>query len=259
VELVRRAVDGWWISGGAFDPTVLGALLRAGYVRSFETLGPASPRGASPLDIGASDIVVDAGTVRLPDGVGFDPGGIGKGLAADLVLAELLDAGADGACVNLGGDVAVAGTGPGGLAWTVAVEHEWADGPVADLGLAAGAVATSTTLRRRWGPDGDVRHHLVDPRTGRPSESDVNHVTVVAASAWAAEVLAKAVLLAGSAHPFDILGGTGAEALAVTADGAVRATPGLASYLGGMPLPVRLIPAPAGERPAGERPATSRP
>jgi thiamine biosynthesis lipoprotein len=239
-ELVRRAVEGWWLSGGAFDPTVLGAVLRAGYDRSFETLGPDVAPGHSVLEIGTAGIVVDGDTVRLPAGVGFDPGGIGKGLAADLVLADLLAAGAEGACVNLGGDVAVAGTGPEGDGWTVAVEHELAAEPVAILGLATGAVATSTTLRRRWGAGSDARHHLIDPRTGLPSDSDLDHVAVVAATAWAAEVLAKAVLLRGSAHPFDILGGTGAEALAVGTDRAVRSTPGLAAYLGGAELPGRL-------------------
>lgn len=260
-RLVATALEGWWLSGGAFDPTVLGAMLRAGYDRSFESLGPAPRPGASALEIGASDIVVEGDTVCLPPGVGFDPGGIGKGLAADMVVGELLAAGADGACVNLGGDVTVAGTGPDGEAWTVAVEHEWSSEPVADLGLAGGAVATSTTLRRRWEAGGEVRHHLVDPRTGAPSDTDLHHVTVVAARCWAAEVLAKAVLLRGSEHPFDILGGTGAEALAVTATGEVLATAGLAAYLGGAALPQQVSadpgtrPLPIGATPGGPRPS----
>jgi thiamine biosynthesis lipoprotein len=238
VELVRRAVEGWWLSGGAFDPTVLGAVLRAGYDRSFETLGDnAPPHPANPLGPGAPDIVVGGDTVALPAAVGFDPGGIGKGLAADMVVAELRAAGAEGACVNLGGDVAVSGTGPEGGGWTVAVEHELRPEPLAHLGLSAGAVTTSSTLRRRWRRDGKLRHHLVDPRTGEPSDSDLDHVTVVAGSAWVAEVLGKAVLLRGSTYCFDILGGTGAEALAVTTSGTIRSTPGLAAYLGGAELP----------------------
>ena len=238
VELVRRAVEGWWLSGGAFDPTVLGAVVRAGYDRSFETLGHGRGPTPSPLVTGAAGIVVGTDTVALPAGVGFDPGGIGTGLAADLVVAELLAAGADGACVNLGGDVAVAGTGPDGDGWTVAVEHELRPEPLAHLGLSSGAVTTSTTLRRRWRRGGELRHHLVDPRTGEPSDSDLDHVTVVAGQAWVAEILGKAVLLRGSTDCFDILGGTGAEGLAVTTSGQVRSTPGLAAYLGGAELSV---------------------
>jgi FAD:protein FMN transferase len=250
VVLVRRAVEAWRLSGGSFDPTVLGAMIRAGYDRSFDLLGPAPAPGHSLLGIGADDIVVEGDKVRIPAGTGFDPGGIGKGLAADLVCAEMVGAGADGACVNLGGDVRVTGTGPTGRAWTVAVEHPWSPEPIALLGLADGAVATSTTLRRRWhiggghiGGDarhhdigGDARHHLIDPQTGLPSDTDLTAATVVAAEAWVAEVLAKAVLLAGATHPFDIIGGTGAEALVVDAHGRIDSSAGLAAYLGDQPL-----------------------
>ena len=104
VLLVERALEAWRLTVGRFDPTVLGAVIRAGYDRSFEALDP-SRAGGSPLTVGAAGIEVDGDRVRLPSGVGFDPGGIGKGLAADLVVAETRAAGAAGACVNLGGDL----------------------------------------------------------------------------------------------------------------------------------------------------------
>jgi thiamine biosynthesis lipoprotein len=240
VTLIERAVSAWRLSGGAFDPTVLGSMLRAGYDRSFDVLGPARHGQASLLGIGAADIVIAGSSVCLPGGSGFDPGGIGKGLAADLVAAEMVATGADGACVNLGGDIRVLGVGPAGAAWTIAVEHPWSVRPIAMLGLGQGAVATSTTLRRRWLVDGQPRHHLIDPQTGLPSETDLTAATVVAAEAWMAEVLAKTVLLAGSAHRFGIIGGTGAQALVVDTRGRIDATAGMADYLGGAALPFAL-------------------
>jgi len=234
VLLVRRAVEAWRLSGGSVDPTVLGDVLRAGYHRPFDQLRTATPRPVSLLVRGVDAIEVDDRGVRLPAGVGFDPGGIGKGLAADLVLDDLLGAGAEGACVNLGGDLRVAGRPPDTHAWTVAVEHPARPEPLAHLGLHEGAVATSTTLLRRWDDEsGEHRHHLIDPATGQPSSSDLELVTVVAGAAWRAEILAKAVLLRGSAHPFDILGGTGAEALAVADDGRVLTSPGFTAFTGG--------------------------
>ena len=102
-------------------------------------------------------------------------------------------------------------------------------------------MATSTTLRRRWtAAAGEERHHLIDPWTGAPSTSDLTLAAVVAADAWVAEVLAKAVLLRGSEHAFDLVAGLGADALTVDRHGVVRSTPGLAAFLGGAPLPVRL-------------------
>jgi FAD:protein FMN transferase len=231
VELVQRAVDGWHLTAGAFDPTVLGAVIRAGYDRTF-ALVPADARpGQSHAQTGCGAIETGTTWVRLPPGTGFDPGGIGKGLAADMVAGELIAAGARGACVNLGGDLRVTGEAPDGAAWTVAVEHPSASEPIVRLGLGDGAVATSTTLRRRWRVDGDLRHHLIDPATGAASTSGVDLATVVTARAWAAEVLAKAVLVASGRHPFDVLDGTGASALAVDSTGRLRTTPGLAAFL----------------------------
>ncbi|MGE0879400.1 MAG: FAD:protein FMN transferase [Acidimicrobiia bacterium] len=223
--LVERAVEAHGLSGGSFDPTVLGAVVRSGYDRTFDEIAAVAtvPCEISMLGVGASDIEIGEGRVRLPSGTGFDPGGIGKGLAADIVAEELRAAGASGVCVNLGGDVRVSGPGPDGHGWIIDVDHPWHDEPIARLALSEGAVATSTTLKRRWkSDDGTCRHHLIDPATGLPSDSDVNLVTVVAAGAWVAEVLAKAVLLRGSAHPFDLIGGTGAAALVVGDDGRIQ-------------------------------------
>ena len=242
LELIDRALDAWRISGGSFDPTLLGAVIRAGYDRSFDQMGSSASDGSSVLLNGVEQIVVEGREVTLPAGVGFDPGGIGKGLAADLVTAEVMAFGATGVCVNVGGDVRVAGPGPGGAPWTVAIEHPWLAKPLALVGLSDGAVATSTTLKRRWKVGESTRHHLIDPQTGQPSDTDVNLAAVVAAETWAAEVLAKAVLLRGSDHPFDNLGGNGADGLAVTDDGRVTATEGFSAFLGGVPLMSRIEP-----------------
>jgi thiamine biosynthesis lipoprotein len=252
VTLLQRATHAWALSGGAYDPTLLSALVDAGYDRSFEQLDPgagsasAGPGRFDPLRPGVDGIQIDGDSVTLPAGTGFDPGGIGKGLAADVVSDMLMEGGAEGVCVNLGGDMRLRGISPTGGGWTVAVEHPWSSVALLYLGLADGAVATSTTLRRRWQVDGRPRHHLIDPQTGQPSDTDVNLATVVAASAWEAEVLAKAVLLRGFAHPFDILGGTAAQGLAVSDHGDVVATPGLIAYTGGAAIPSRvMLPAPA--------------
>jgi thiamine biosynthesis lipoprotein len=140
----------------------------------------------------------------------------------------------------MGGDVRVSGVGPDGGAWTVAIEHPWATGPVALVGLAEGAIATSTTLLRTWTAGGTARHHLIDPATGEPSDTDLNLVSIVAGQAWIAEVLAKAVLLRGAERAFDLLDPSVANALTVDRDGTVRATPGLGAHLGQARLPERL-------------------
>jgi thiamine biosynthesis lipoprotein len=138
--------------------------------------------------------------------------------------------------VNLGGDLRVAGRSPEGDGWTCAIQHEWSVRPLVHVGVADGAVATSTTLRRSWLVDGETRHHLIDPATGCPSTTDLTSATVIAGEAWQAEVLAKAVLLRGSQHPFDLIEGSGAVALIVDDLGRVRGSEGFAAFHDGSDL-----------------------
>jgi thiamine biosynthesis lipoprotein len=220
--LVRRALDGYTVTAGRFDPTLLGAVLRAGYVESFDRRPPC-PRGSgSTLRSGAHRIEIDeaAGTVRVPVGVGFDPGGIGKGLAADLVSAELIEQGAMGVSVNVGGDLRVRGDAPDGEAWRIAIDDPWGPTePIARIRLRDGAVATSSRLRRRWIREDDaIQHHLLDPDTGASARTSVLATTVVAAAGWQAEALSKAVFL-DARRGMELVSGRGSAALVVLPDG----------------------------------------
>jgi thiamine biosynthesis lipoprotein len=225
VVLVRRALDAYTRTGGRFDPTVLGDVARAGYDRTWDALD--GRPGRDERVRGATDIVVDpvARRVRLPEGVGFDPGGIGKGLAADIVVAELAGE-VDGLCVNVGGDLRVTGRAPLAAGWTVEIEHPCGAASPLTVCLREGAVATSSRTRRVL-PEG---HHLIDPSTGRPAANGVASATAIAGQAWIAEALAKAAFLAGPDDGVAALAAGGAEGLLVLDDGAVRATSGLGAF-----------------------------
>lgn len=217
---VHRAVVAWELTDGWFDPTVLDSLEAAGYRSSFAAHG--APRGSfarcRPAP-GASTISVDLdqNVVHRPPGLRIDLGGLGKGLAADMVAAALVGAGATSACVALGGDVRVIGSPPAG-GWRIPVERSGAcandsesDLPWFEALLDEGAIVTSTTSIRRWRTlDGDEAHHLIDPRTGLPSAGTVTSVVVAAGEAWWAEALAKAALLAGAEVGRELLARHGA-------------------------------------------------
>jgi thiamine biosynthesis lipoprotein len=254
--LVDRAIEAWRLTAGRVDATVLGDVVRAGYDADFARLPGPDGRDEAPRcslrRAACSDITRVGDQVRLPAGVGFDPGGIGKGLAADLVVDELLELGAAGACVNLGGDLRVDGRSPDGDGWTVALAEPAADRAIVMVGLRAGAVATSTTARRRWTIAGQPHHHLIDPVTGRSSTTDLVQVSAIAADGWRAEVFAKAALLRGAADAFEVLP-PGVEALAVDVDGRVTTTPGLDAFLGDQRVPEQ-VTVPVRFTGAGPRP-----
>jgi FAD:protein FMN transferase len=236
-DVVALAVGSWQATEGRFDPTVIDALERSGYDRDFDTITTSdTPVGAVPGgSVGGSAGCADIEllpllpAVRLPPGVRIDLGGIGKGRAADVVTAELLAAGADGVCVNLGGDVRVSGVPPVPPGWQVDLDPALA--PARAFHLDDGAVATSTRLRRTWTRAGATQHHLVDPRLGRPAWTGLAAVTVLARSAAHAEVLAKAAFVSGPAAGRDLLAVAGATGLFVHDDGRVEDLPGLAPFL----------------------------
>jgi FAD:protein FMN transferase len=222
VQVVRRSVQAWRLTGGLFDPTVLPSLEAAGYDRTFEQVAPAAagrvvvlrPASRTP---GCAGVDVADDSVRLPRGVRLDLGGIAKGYAADLVAHELRQAGAPGVCVNLGGDVRASGRPVDGTGWTIGVADPFDEqSELTAVTLQEGAVATSSRRRRRWRRGTRELHHLIDPRTGEPSQSTLAAVTVVAGETHWAEVFAKAALIAGIDAGAQLLQAHGLSGLLVT-------------------------------------------
>jgi thiamine biosynthesis lipoprotein len=215
-ELVWRALAFAAATDGLFDPTILRQLEAAGYDRSFEQLAPRRPPSSHPPKVSWRNVVLDAAqqTICLPDGSGIDLGGIGKGWATDR-LAELLGT---PSLVNGGGDVRVRGKPPGDDAWRVGVADPFA--PQNDLMVLSFAedagVATSSSLKRTWRIGDAYFHHLIDPRTGRPSASDLVQVTVVAPTTVEADVYAKVALLLGSEAALPFLDSRGLRGVCVT-------------------------------------------
>jgi FAD:protein FMN transferase len=233
--LCERAVEAWLRTRGRFDATVLGAITSQGYDRTFTAVAreldeavpePEPTPGSDEIEL---DIVHR--TVCVPAGVGIDPGGIGKGLAADLVVRELLGRGAAGACVNVGGDVRAAGDGPSSEGWPIGVADQYdTTRLVAAVPLADGALVTSTRLLRAWRRAGRDYHHLIDPVTGRPTDTDVDAVTVLAGEGWWAEALAKAVFVAGADDAEQILLSVGAAGVVFAGHDDIRYIGAMAKY-----------------------------
>jgi thiamine biosynthesis lipoprotein len=230
LALVARLVQAWSLTGGRFDPTV--GVWRIGYDRPFEE-GLDREGHIEPLPgDGCATIEVDwdAGTVTIPADVQIDPGGLGKGLAADLVAETLLDSGATGALVNVGGDMKVVGVGPEDGGWLVDIAEEAvAPGVLGTVLLPGGSgLATSTPLRRRWRVGDTDVHHLIDPVTGLPYGSMARLISVIAADAWWAEASTKQIAGVPVADAAGLL--TEAAALVVADDGSMHMINGWERY-----------------------------
>lgn len=193
-------------SAGLVSPLVLDALETAGYTRSFDLLD-AAPQDfrADMLRSGTlAEIRLEerTHTVRLPEGMRLDLGGVAKGWAAQQAMLKLKKWGP--ALVDAGGDIDTSGPLANGSPWPVAVADPAADKPAAALiGLSGQGVATSGQDYRRWLSGGIWQHHLIDPRTGLPAQSDVLTATVIAPTVIEAEAAAKQVFFLGGEEGLD--------------------------------------------------------
>jgi thiamine biosynthesis lipoprotein len=201
LEALRVAIDAARSTGGLVDPTVGRALRVSGYDSTFRVVAARDGdrfRAEFCAVPGWETVELDedAATVRVPDGVELDLGATAKALACDRAAAAAAAA-AGGALVGLGGDMAVAGDVPAG-GWPVRIADDHAaplDGPGPTVALEGGGLATSSTTVRRWRSGRVELHHLVDPRTGRPAESQWRTVSVAAKTCVDANVASTASFL----------------------------------------------------------------
>ncbi len=189
-------------TGGLFDPAVLPDLKRVGYDASLEIVQQRDGSHRAELRrklLPFSAIEIDAQQVRvrLPQGMEIDLGGIAKGWIVQQV-AQRLRSGASAAAVSAGGDMYFAGLPADGQKWRVEVEDPLTpERTAAVLRVGEGAVVTSSVSKRTWRQGGQRRHHIIDPRSGEPAQTEWLSVTVVAARADLAEAYAKALLIGG--------------------------------------------------------------
>jgi FAD:protein FMN transferase len=185
-RVLALALDSARRTDGLVDPTLGAAIEAAGYDRDFADLEDDDERPPAPTASGSWRHVRIAGRLvfRYP-GTKLDLNSVVKGLAVDAAVEQLSGDG----FVSAGGDVAVRGAAVVGLP----------DG--GSLTVRNGGIATSGSTGRRWLRGGALQHHLIDPRTGRPSTSPWVEVTVAAGSCLEADVAAKAAFLLGHDGP----------------------------------------------------------
>ena len=190
-------------TAGLFDPAILPDLQRVGYDRSMDLIRAQGvfslPQPASRRHLAFDGVVINPqeSLVCLPEGMSIDLGGIAKGWIAEQAALILADYSA--VCgVSAGGDMYLSGIPENLSGWPVALDDPRHPGrTLVTLNLPPGAIATSSVAKRAWKQGGKDRHHLIDPRTGEPAETEWLSVTVIAEHVDLCEVFAKALLIAG--------------------------------------------------------------
>lgn len=217
-DLIEAALGAARFTDGDVDPTVGSAVVQLGYDAALVDEASRVPLITSivmPADWTA--IEFDRESVRIPAGTLLDLGATAKAAAADRCARRIYREAGTGVLVNLGGDIATAGTAPDG-GWRILVQDN-DDDPASQVTIGTDTgLATSSTRRRRWQRGGASHHHIVDPRTGASAEPVWRSVSVAADSCLAANTVSTAAIVRGR-RAAAWIAGLGVPARLVDADG----------------------------------------
>lgn len=215
-------------TGGLFSVSVLP-------ITSLWNFDAESPVPPSPEAIAAALAEMEGSALRFENDVVYKTGGdidlgaIGKGYACT-EIANALPAD-QSALISVGGSIAAIGLKSSGERWQVGVRDPFSASSNATLGtlsLTDTFVSTSGSYEKCFTYEGKTYHHILDPRTGQPAESDLVSVTVVAGKGTLTDILSTACFLVGSDAAFSLAAEYDASLIAVKTDGTLLVSASLA-------------------------------
>lgn len=234
--LLRDAVSLSEQTGGAFDPTVYPLVLAWGFTTDTQTVPADAVLENALSHVGTEHLHFSGDTLTLDAGTMLDLGAIAKGYAAEQCAKLLREQGVTAALLSLGGNVQAVGEKPDGSAWVIGIaDPNEPSSAIARLEFyGEKALVTSGGYQRYFEQDGTRYHHILDPETGFPAESELASVTVIADSGTRADAYATALFVMGLEQAVDFWRTQGDfEAVFILSDGTLYATEDAASLLRG--------------------------
>ena len=185
--------------------------------------------------VGWRNVRVEGAQARIVDPqTTIDLGGMAKGYIADRVIDLLKRRGATSGVINLGGNVACLGGKPDGGAWNVGLRAPVPSSgslqaaSFASVSVRGKSVVTSGVYERAFMRNGRVLHHILDPRTGKPAETDVLSATVIADKSIDADGYTTALIIMGADEALTFAEQTpGIEAILLTTNAHLLKTTGM--------------------------------
>ena len=222
-NLIKRAMELSNKTEGAFNP-LIGSLTALWGIGSDHARVPSSEETTQLLPYTSKEhIHFDDSTfsIFLDDNrTQIDLGGIGKGYASDVVATYLKDNKVSKAIINLGGNVYVLGSKSDKESWVVGLQNPDSDygGYYATVDVVDSAVITSGAYERFTVEDGQTYHHILDPKSGYPSSSNLLSASIISADATLADALSTAVFVLGEDEGSALIKKMGVRAVLLTKD-----------------------------------------
>ncbi len=234
-QVVKAAMDFGRLTNGALDCT-MGDLIDLWGIGTDHAAVPSQENIDALLrENGWQDVTLDetTQTVTFEDpAVTLHLGAIAKGYISDAMKETLEETGVTSAIMSLGGNVMTLGSKPDNSRWTVAVTDPFSpDELIATLKVSGQAVVTSGNYERYFEEDGVRYHHILDPSTGFPSDSDVVSTTIISDCGMNCDALSTATIILGAEKGMALINRMdGTEAVFIKTDGTILTSDHMAAY-----------------------------
>ena len=200
-DLIEKAKEYCNITEGAFDITIAPVVKAWGFTEEVKRV-PSDEEIQQKLQlVDNNKLHIDKqnSTVYLEnENMSIDLGGIAKGYASNKVNEILKKNGVSSAVISLGGNVSVTGKRPDGTKWRIAVQDPMnSEGYVGILNVEDTSVITSGVYQRFFEQNGKKYHHIIDTKTGKPTQNGLLSVTIVCDNGAMADALSTSVMVAG--------------------------------------------------------------
>ncbi len=199
-SLIKDACDISKSCDGAFDISVKPLLTLWGFDTKEYRVPADSEIEKTLLLVSFENIEVDGEYVTKPENSSIDLGGIAKGYVADRVSEIIKNSGVSSALINLGGMITTVGKSSSNDKdyWRVGVQYPSEnDSYFFTFDVNETSVSTTGAYQRYFEEESGVYHHIIDPKTGKPSDSNVSSVTVVGESGVKCDALSTAFYVMG--------------------------------------------------------------
>lgn len=197
-ELIEYALEISDLTDGALDISLYPVLLEWGFTTGEYKIPDEETLQNLLSRTGYEKVKLDGNYINLEDEMQIDLGAVGKGFTGDLIAEKIRSDGVQSALINLGGNVQTVGTKPDGSDWKVGITSPYDEGNFAVLEISDKAIVTSGGYERYFiGEDGRQYHHILNPETGKPAESGLISVSVIASEGRLCDALSTSLFVMG--------------------------------------------------------------
>lgn len=236
ISMLETAISYSQSTDGLFDVTVFAASSLWNFHEDEEYIPNNAELKKALSHIDYKNIIIDKSnnTITLSDpAASIDIGGIAKGYIADEIASYLHTQNVTGAIINLGGDIYAYGTKPNGDDYTIGInDPNGSPNPVMAITISNKAIATSGTYIRRIQQNGEYYHHILNPSTGYPADTDLVSSTIITDNATDADTLCTISILMGSSAALSYIDSIpDTEAILIKSDGSIVMTDGARRYI----------------------------